>query len=64
MSDHVICYCAACSVWAGSFVVVQYGVCHAVSGFAECDQCMAVICYVLFLAVSFVTVQCGLFLTV
>ena len=60
----VICYCVVCSVLAGSFVIGQYGVCHAVSVFDECELCLAVICYLLFLVVSFVTVQCGLFLDV
>ena len=53
----VICYCAICVVLVVSFVTVQCGVCHAVSVCNECELCLTVICYVLFLAVSFITVQ-------
>ena len=64
MSDRVICCCVICSVLAVSFVTAQYEVWHAVSIFTECELCLTVICYVLFLAVSFVTVQCELCLAV
>ena len=64
MFDCVIYYCVICSVLRVSFVTAQYEVWHAVSVFTECELCLTVFCYVLFLAVSFVTVQCELCLAV
>ena len=65
-SGSVICYCAICVVLVVSFVTVQCGVCHAVSVCNECELCLTVICYVLFLEVViyYGTIYEGFFLAV
>ena len=40
---------------------MPYELCHVVLVFTECELCLTVICYVLFLAVQFITVQYELF---